>query len=237
MSSFVGHALRRRSAERLIFQFGLVSSGDKADGLRQHLGILLLRGGVLGKLHKVRPLKQRLHLRIQLRRNVTALEAVENLRRGHLHGRYAIAGYNIFPQGVRDTGVKELLLVRLPVFVAPVAVQFAQGLDMGGFSILLLPHGLPSVQQPLDKEVNKADKHQRPQHPGGHLLEGVGELYLVLDVVGLERFHVYGHFLHLQGLSGRLEDEGVAIEKDRNVRQFIGAAPPGGEEAGGLDGI
>ena len=107
---------------------------------------------------------------------------------------------------------------------------------MGGFGVGWFIGRFLSAEKPGNEPVQQADDGQRPHHPGAHFPEGVGELYLRLDVVGLEVFHVHLRFRHHQRLGGA-EHQGVLPRQHRNVRQFVGAAHKGRHQQGSGDTI
>ena len=50
--------------------------------------------------------------------------------------------------------------------------------------------------------------------------------------MGLEGFHVYGKFLHVQRLFGGVKHQGVPVHQDREVWKFVQAAIKGRQEKG-----
>ena len=104
---------------------------------------------------------------------------------------------------------------------------------MGGFSAAGILRLLFPVYQPQNQGGEGYQARARAPEPGEELCQGVRHLLLGFDVVGLEAFHVYGQFRHLQRLRGA-EHQRVSVQKHRDVRQFIGAAHERGKGEGGL---
>ena len=92
-----------------------------------------------------------------------------------------------------------------------VFVQLAQRPDVGGFGLPDLLRLLLPVFQVEDEGGQRQEHHDAAIDPREKFGQCVGELHLILDIVGLECLHVHGQFRYFQGLDRGLEYQGVPI--------------------------
>ena len=105
---------------------------------------------------------------------------------------------------------------------------------MGGLGGLLLLRNAAALHKEDDCGSDGCEQHYRQHYVKQYLIECEGETQLRLYVVGLEVFHIYGRFRHLDGRRCP-QNQGVAVHHYRERGQFQLSAVPGDELQRGLD--